>query len=122
MPTLDDIKALLALKTNDDYTWDKWALATDENGDEVKDAWGNVVRGIRITRKSTGATLFLPAAGGCGGTDVGKTAGPWGTYWSSSLNTDGPYGAFFLLFLSDDSDWYSNYYRSYGFSVRPVSE
>ena len=121
MPTLDDIKALLALKTNDDYTWDKWALATDENGDEVKDAWGNVVRGIRITRKSTGATLFLPAAGYCSGRDVGMDAGPWGLYWSSSLNTDRPLGAFRLVFYSGDSGW-SGIDRFYGFTVRPVSE
>ena len=119
MPTLDDIKALLALKTNDDYTWDKWALATDENGDEVKDAWGNVVRGIRITRKSTGATLFLPAAGYCDGSVVGKDAGPWGYYWSSSLRTDDPSRAFDLYFDSDDSDWYDAS-RYGGLTVRPV--
>ena len=121
MPTLDDIKALLALKTNDDYTWDKWALATDENGDEVKDAWGNVVRGIRITRKSTGATLFLPAAGLCSGTDVGENAGSWGYYWSSSLNTVDPYAAFNLSFRSGGSDW-SDLSRFDGFAVRPVYE
>ena len=121
MPTLDEINALLALRTNDDYTWEKWALATDENGNEIKDAWGNVVRGIRITRKSTGATLFLPASGYCDGTSVGQNAGSWGIYWSSSLNTDNPFSACYLYFDSDASGWLSGY-RYNGLAVRPVSE
>ena len=125
MPTLDEIKALLALKTNKDYTWEKWVLATatDGNGNGIKDAWGNAVRGIRITRKSTGATLFLPASGYCNGTSIGESAGSWGGYWSSSLNTDSPSYACDLLFYSDDySDWGSHDYRCYGLAVRPVSE
>ena len=121
MPTLDEIKALLALKTNDDYTWEKWALATDGNGNEITDAWGNAVRGIRITRKSTGATLFLPASGYCDGASVGEGAGSRGYYWSSSLYTGGPEFASYLSFSSKDSDWY-NSHRYFGRSVRPVSE
>lgn len=121
MPTLDDIKDLLALSTNTDYDWEKWALAKDANGNEIKDAWGNAVRGIRITRKSTGATLFLPAAGDCGGTSIGKDAGSWGYYWSSSLYTGSPSSACNLGFGSDGSDWYYGS-RCLGFSVRPVSE
>lgn len=121
MPTLNDIKELLALSTNEDYTWEKWALAKDANGNEIKDAWGNAVRGIRITRKSTGATLFLPAAGYCLGTSIGESAGSWGDFWSSSLNTDDPNNAYDLYFDSDESDWGSDY-RYNGFTVRPVSE
>lgn len=121
MPTLDEINALLELKTNDDYTWEKWALTIDENGNEIKDAWGNVVHGIRITRKSTGATLFLPASGDCSGASVGKNAGSWGNYWSSSLRTGSPDYACRLYFNSGGSDWVG-YSRYYGFAVRPVSE
>lgn len=121
MPTLDDIKELLALKANEDYTWEKWALATDSNGNEVTDAFGNVVRGIRITRKSTGASLFLPAAGYCSGSSIGLNAGSWGYCWSSSLTTGSPNNAYDLDFSSGDSDWYGNG-RYYGFTVRPVSE
>lgn len=121
MPTLDEINALLALQTNDDYTWEKWVLTTDENGNEIKDAWGNVVRGIRITRKSTGATLFLPASGYCDGTSIGEHAGSWGDYWSSSLSADKPSSACCLDFYSDHSGLY-NVSRYYGFTVRPVSE
>ena len=120
MPTLDDIDALLALQTNNDYTWEKWSIATDSNGNEIKDAWGNVVRGVRITRKSTGATLFLPAAGLRLDTNL-YDAGSYGYYWSSSLFTDRPYGAWRVYFNSvnfykNDND------RYYGLSVRPVSE
>lgn len=121
MPTLDEIKALLALQTNDDYTWEKWALPTDENGNEIKDAWGNVVRGIRITRKSTGATLFLPASGYCDEASISKDAGSCGYCWSSSLSTDYPNCARFLYLFSDKSNW-NGYSRRYGFPVRPVSE
>ena len=121
MPTLDEINALLSLRTNDDYTWEKWALPTDENGNEIKDNWGNVVRGLRITRKSTGATLFLPASGYCGGASIGKNAGSWGYFWSSSLLTDHPNSVCNMYFYSDDSD-HNSYARFYGFPVRPVSE
>ena len=118
---MDDIKELLALKENEDYTWEKWVMVTDANGNEVKDAWGNVIRGIRITRNSTGASLFLPAAGFCNGTSLGKDAGSWGDFWSSSLDTDSPYFAYDLYFNSGDSDW--NYGIRYnGLTVRPVSE
>jgi len=121
MPTQDEIKALLELKTNDDYTWEKWTLATDENGTEITDAWGNAVRGIRITRKSTGATLFLPASGYCNEASIGEDAGSWGRYWSSSLLTDSPSYACRLGFDSKDSGWDSSR-RCCGLAVRPVSE
>ena len=121
MPTLDEIEALLALKTNEDYTWEKWVLATDGNGNGITDAWGNAVRGIRITRKSTGATLFLPASGYCDGTSIGESAGSWGLYWSSSLYTVYPDFACYLGFYSDDSVWGSSS-RYRGLTVRPVSE
>ena len=121
MPTVDEINELLALKTNEDYTWEQGVMITDANDNEVKDAWDNVVRGIRITRNSTGATLFLPAAGYCYGTSFGKSAGSWGFYWSSSLGTGYPNYAYRLRFNSDDSEWYYND-RYYGLTVRPVSE
>lgn len=121
MPTLDEIKALLALQTNDDYTWEDWTLPTDENGNEIKDAWGNVVRGIRITRKSTGATLFLPASGYCFGVSIGEDAGSCGCYWFTSLGAGSPDHALYVYFDSNGSDWYG-YRRFIGLPVRPVSE
>lgn len=121
MPTRDEINTLLALKTNDDYTWEEWTLPTDENGNEIKDAWGNVVRGIRITRKSTGATLFLPASGYCFDESIGKNAGSYGRYWSTSLGTASPDYALIVNFDSDGSG-VLGYQRYFGLPVRPVSE
>lgn len=51
MPTAEEFESLLALKDNADYTWEKWALAVDGNGDTPKDSKGRNIRGIRITRK-----------------------------------------------------------------------
>lgn len=121
MPTLDEINALLALKAKEDYTWEKWTFATDADGNMIKDARGNVIFGIRITRKSTGATLFLPAADCFDGKTVGEDAGIFGFYWSSSLNPGDPDSAFILYFYSDGSVR-DDYDRYYGLSVRPVWE
>lgn len=129
MPTLDEIKALLALKdkaasTYSDYLWEDWAIAKDANGNEAKDAWGRVIHGLRITRISTGASLFLPAAGYWTGIDINQV-GSHGYYWSSSLDTHYPR-------FSANSAWRMRFYsgdvncdihiRCMGYSIRPVSE
>lgn len=123
MPTNEDFEKLLALETeaakdNSDYTWEKWAYATDADGNEVKDANGNIVRGICIKRKSTGATLFLPATGYRDDTNLYR-AGSYGYYCSSSLDSNGPNGTWGVTFNSDDVTR-GSYYRYYGLSVRPV--
>jgi hypothetical protein len=48
-------------------------------------------------------------------------AGSSGYYWSSSLYTDSPYGAYGVNFYSDNVGWYYSI-RSYGRSVRPVCQ
>ena len=72
--------------------------------------------GRLFTSKKNGQTLFLPAAG-YRGLSFLYSAG--GDYWSSSLSTDYPYSAWYLLF---DSGNYGMSYsgRYYGQSVRPV--
>ena len=133
MPTKNEIQALLdlkdeAAKENSDYIWDLRGFATDENGDEVKDSNGNIIYGLRITRKSTGATLFLPATGYCNGTEIGRLAGARGEYWSSSLMTEHPERAHNLYFTAGKNtnetvdsglNWEN---RNRGLTVRPVSE
>ena len=103
MPTNDDFEELLATKDNTtDYTW-TWCDG-----------------GWQIVRNSTGATLFLPAAGYRYLTilyDVGSHGG----YWSSSLNTGGPYDAWDIYFSSGNVNTYDNA-RYIGFSVRPVCQ
>lgn len=121
MPTTDDYNALLALKDNPDYNWEINTFATDDNGDEAKDFKGNVIRGIRITRKSTGATLFFPAADECDGTDVAPEAGLWGLYWTSGIFAASPFNGYYFSFTS--SSVYSapqTASRAYGFPIRAV--
>ena len=85
-------------------TW-KW---TTQNG----------VNSCKVTSKSNGNSIFLPAAGYL---NVGSLyyAGSYGYYWSSSLNTGNPYDAWYVSFNSRDV--FSNYSnRGCGFAVRPV--
>ena len=117
MPTPDEIDALLALKENADYTWEPWVYATDENGNEAKDANGNIIYGLRITRISNNAVLFLPAAGIYYDDSGINVYAEYGWYWTSSLSN--PSQASYLSFSSDDSRKNSNN-RYYGLPVRPV--
>ena len=107
----------------------KWRMPTDVEWTELrtKCTWtwtknynGTGVRG-RIVTATNGNSIFLPAAGSRGGTNL-SNAGSVGYYWSSSLNTDYPYSAWGVYFLSDGVHRYYDYYRCYGLSVRPVSE
>ena len=77
-------------------------------------------RGYKVTSKTNGNSIFLPAAGYQGGTSI-YDVGFRGYYWSSSLYTDGPNRAWGVYFDSDGVNR-SNFRRYYGFSIRPVSE
>ena len=109
MPTLDEWKALL---NRDDFTW-SWV--TNFNGSGKN---GRLV----ISRKSgyAGNCIFLPAAGFRNGANR-YGAGYDGYYWSSSLDTGYPNGAYDLYFNSGNAEW-SHCYRNLGHSVRAVSE
>lgn len=67
----------------------------------------NGVKGFKVTSESNGNSIFLPAAGSNG------------YYWSSSLNPDYPYNAYYLYFNSSKVG-VGNNYRYDGQSVRPV--
>ena len=70
----------------------------------------NGKKGYLVSSNTNGNSIFLP----------------YSSYWSSSLCTDGPDGAWGVDFYSEGVDirWYERdgYYRYYGFSVRAVSE
>ena len=100
MPTKDEWQELI---DNCDWTW---ATLNGVNGFEVKATNGN--------------SIFLPAAG-CRYRGVLYDAGSNGSYWSSSLDTDGPGRAQYVDFDSDDHGA-GNYGRGYGQSVRAVSK
>jgi len=117
-------------------TWEKandpspkgWRVPTKAEMDKLFDAtkvsneWTtqNGVTGRKFTDKSTGASLFFPAAGDRDGYDgTFYIAGVDGAYWSGTeYGSDGAYGLdFFSGFAAVDG-----LDRAYGFSVRSVAE
>ena len=105
----------------------KWRMPTDAEWTELrtKCTWtwtpnynGTGVNG-RIVTATNGNSIFLPAAGYRVGTNLNRV-GSYGYYWSSSLNTDYPDGAWGILFADVVYGCYTVRYS--GQSVRPVSE
>ena len=100
-----------------------WRMPTKEEFEELYNnttvTWTtqNGVNG-RLFTASNGSSLFLPAAGYRSSSSL-CSAGSYGYYRSSSLNTDNPGSAWYFGFLSGSYDMYS-YYRYLGQSVRPV--
>ena len=100
-PTLDEIKDLL------DNTKCEWT-------------WEAAKKGYTVKGLKTGNSIFLPAAGYRYGSDL-VSAGTNGDYWSSSVRESSPCSAYYFYFNSVDHDRYNDY-RSYGLSVRAVTE
>ena len=101
VPTLGQMQEL-----NDNCTW-TWM---DVNG----------VKGYKITSKTNGNSIFLPAAGYRNGTSL-YYAGSDGIYWSSTLIRI--YSSYaYVLYFNSDLHTVNNNYRYYGQSVRPVKE
>ncbi|MBR5214990.1 MAG: hypothetical protein IKV80_02065 [Bacteroidales bacterium] len=77
------------------------------------------VYGYKVTSKTNGNSIFLPAAGCRSGWAVNTAAGNEGYYWSSSPNNGNSY---YLIFINSGlSVTYGNY-RNSGYSIRPVIE
>ena len=116
------------LEASDDVATVKWGGAwrmptraeLDELCDNCTWQWTtlNGVNGYRVTGPN-GNSIFLPAAGLRGGTEV-SGQGSGGYYWSSSLYGSRSCSACFLYFFSGGYDWSSYSYRYRGLSVRPV--
>ena len=100
MPSYDQQRELL---DNCTYEW------TTVNG----------VNGGKLTSKTNGGSIFLPAAG-YRWPDVVGHAGSYGHYWSSTQYSSSSGRAYDLDFGSGRAYWCS-YHRYLGFSVRPVS-
>ena len=102
----------------------KWRMPTMAEREELCNyctwTWTtqNGVNGYRVTSKTNGNSIFLPAAGCWVGSSLVQ-AGSLGSYWSSTLNTDYPYCAFYVNFVSDNV-YRSGNSRYEGRSVRPV--
>ena len=99
-----------------------WRMPSKEQFDELLNSsyttteW--TYQGRKITSKSNGNSIFLPAAGYRGGTSL-YDDGLYGNYWSRTLRTSTPYYAFHLY--DNNSYIYAGYgNRCSGRSVRPV--
>lgn len=135
MPTWQEFDALMQTMGNEDYEWKFKVRAKDDNGNELSDCNGNKYTGLTITRRSTGASIYLPAAGLSGYDNtypIGFYCASWGFYWSSTLDTEpdesrenfpSPCNARAFHFdqnaVCASPGWC---WRSYGMSIRPVTE
>ena len=103
-----------------------WRMPTSTEQDELSNTsyttwtWTtqNGVKGYKVTSKSNGNSIFLPAAGYRFDSSL-YDAGSNGKYWSSSLNTDYSDRAYFLI-LNSSNVCSTIGPRFSGFSVRPV--
>ena len=101
-----------------------WRMPTDVELTELLEqctwTWTtqNGVNGYKVTSKSNGNSIFLPAAGHRDDASL-KYAGSIGYYWSSSLDMAGSGHAWYVYFNSGDVFRSCNR-RCYGQPVRPV--
>lgn len=118
---------LTTLQAGDDPATAKWGSGWrtpskaqwEELKNNTKCEWQKGKKGYLFTSKTNGNSVFLPAAG-CRWDGELRSAGS-GYYWSRSLDTGYPFGAWGLLFDSGDCSMHGNF-RYRGFSVRPVRE
>ena len=115
----------ILLEPEDDVAYVKWGsywhIPTKEEFDELQEKcdWQctalHGIRGYKVTSKTNGKSIFLPAAGDY----EYNTSNNAGRYWTSSLYTSDKayYANFYIDFASCDIDKYSRYD---GFSIRPV--
>lgn len=102
----------------------KWRMPTRSEQKELKDkctwTWTTLDghEGYNVTSMINGNSIFFPAAG-YRYYDSLDHVGSEGSYWSSSLNTDCPYYAYYLYFNSVSVETYG-YGRYDGIPVRPV--
>jgi hypothetical protein len=104
-----------------------WRMPTDAELTELREqctwTWTtqNGVNGYKVTSQSNGNSIFMPAAGFRNASSLLYTGGSNGYYWSSSLSTDYPELAWYVLFNSDCVTR-SFCCRFCGLSVRPVCQ
>ena len=128
--SMDVVDNKTVLDPEDDVAHVKWGgtwrMPTEAEQDELCNnctwTWTtqNGVEGCRVTSKTNGNSIFLPATGYRSGTEI-NYSGALGYCWSSSLVSSFSNNAYYLYFGSNDRDW-GNYNRYNGLSVRPVCD
>ena len=123
--TVDNKTTLEASDDAAQVNWGgKWRMPTSAEQDELQNnctwTWTtrNGINGYKVTSKTNGNTIFMPAAGYRYGTSV-YDVGSYGNYWSSSLTGFSSDFAYYLVFYSGNVFWYYSY-RYYGRTVRAV--
>lgn len=98
-----------------------WHIPTKTQWQELIDmcSWSWTGHGYQVTGPN-GQSITLPAAG-CRLDSTSNDVGSSGRYWSSSLDSDSPFYAWYLRFSSGGCIL-NDSYRSRGYSVRPVTE
>ena len=126
-------RGVLDNKTRLDYSDDaarqnwggRWRMPTKAECEELvnKCTWTWTTQGghngYKVTSKTNGNSIFLPAAGHRNGSSP-YLIGSNGFYWSSSL--DNPWRAYNMYFDFDNHYHMDYTNRSLGLSVRPVTE
>ena len=116
MPKDSEVNALLATKSNTtDYTW-TWC-----DGSTVQYN-GSTAKGWMVVKNSSSATLFLPSGGLRN--DNSYVNIYKGHYWTSSLRGTGSAEQLANVFFWENGGdpKLTNFYRTYGMNIRPVSE
>ena len=125
----------IILDPSDDAATQQWAedwrMPTDTEWEELLSSantkWDwitlNGVKGYRVTSKKPGYTdnsIFLPAAGYRSSSNL-YSVGSYGYYWSKSLYTGDPDGAWRTHIYSTEKYRSHSQNRYNGFSIRPVN-
>lgn len=79
----------------------------------------NGVKGYKVTSKTNGNYIFLPAAGYRNNSNL-NLSNSYGGYWTSSSSEEDSSNAYLLYFGNNNDINTSNTYRYYGQSIRPV--
>ncbi len=116
------------------YWGNSWRMPTVKEINELLEqcSWSwtsqGEKKGFTVLSRTNGNSIFLPAGGNRKGSDL-ENAGSHGLYWSSSLYIEEPCSAWILSFLHSEEGRLigetmikGGGFRSFGFSVRPVSE
>lgn len=91
----------------------------DIDGNEVSSTSSGNLKGVRLTSKTNGNSIFIPAAGLCYDSSL-DDMGSYGYLWTSSLNSSDSSYAHYLYFNYNSGLITGGIRRRYGLSVRGV--